>query len=50
MYQQLVTSLDRIFHIINEEQPITLQFIKNAMEVTTYIINNFSVQMMFERC
>lgn len=32
-----MNNMERIFHIINEERPVPLQFIRNAIEICSYL-------------
>lgn len=32
-----MNNMERIFHIINEERPVPLQFIKSAFELCSYL-------------
>ena len=35
-----MNNMERIFHIINEERPVPLQFVKNAIEICSYLYHS----------
>lgn len=39
--------MDRLLHLLNEERPVPLQFIKNGIELCSFLYNHYDLAVMY---